>query len=133
MWPLSSRDATLGPSTTITLVVGWTGDHLLNPRLFLLGLPDSMFLNPAAFCLVVLLGLYLSLGHLNFLLGWVLTWVAAFVLPLVGSLALVQSAYCTPRTALVLMTTVQLLLSGLMWFLLDRSLRDRTFLQADTG
>jgi ABC-type transport system involved in cytochrome c biogenesis permease component len=115
------------------LLLGWTGDHILNPRLFQLGLPDSMFMNPAAFCLIVLLGLYLSLGQLNFLLGWTLTWVAAFVLPLVASLALVRSAYCTAGTALVLTTSLQLLLSALVWFLLDRTLRQRTFLQADTA
>ena len=112
-------------------MVGWTGDHILNPKLFRLGLPDSMFMNPAAFLLIVLLGLYLSLGRVNFLLGWTLTWVMAFVLPLVGGLVLVQSAYCAARTALALMTTLQLLFSVVMWFLLHRALNDRAFLQAE--
>jgi hypothetical protein len=60
------------------LIVGWTGEHALNPKVLGLRPPDPLFLNPATFCLIIVLGLYLSVGHLNFLLGWVLTWMVAF-------------------------------------------------------
>jgi hypothetical protein len=115
------------------LLVGCVGDRLLNPRFYGAGLLHWMLPNPVVFCSLMVVGLYLSLGRLNFLLGWVLTWVIAFVGPLLITLALVQGAGWAPAAAVALPSALQVILMALVLLLLHRSLKQRTFLTPEAN
>jgi len=69
-----------------------------------------------------MLGLYLLLGRLNFFLAWLLTWIVALVLPILGSIELHRFAGTDPQAAFGLAVTFQVGLGVLMWLLLLRKL-----------
>jgi hypothetical protein len=109
------------------LWVGWSGDRILNPRAYSNEFIAALFPHPAAFVLMVVLGLYLSLGRLNFFLAWALTWLIAVVAPILGSIGLRRFAGAEPRLAFALSLVFQLGLAALLWFLLHRSVAQREF------
>ena len=109
------------------LWVGWSGDRLLNPNTYRNEFIAALFPHPAAFILMVVLGLYFSLGRLNFFLAWALTWIIAVVVPILGNIGLGRFAGTEPRIAFGLSLTFQLGLAALMWFLLHRKVRQRAF------
>ena len=109
------------------LWVGWSGDRLLNPNTYRNEFIAALFPHPAAFILMVVLGLYFSLGRLNFFLAWALTWIIAVVVPILGSIGLGRFAGAEPRIAFGLSLTFQLGQAALMWFLLHRKVRQRAF------
>jgi hypothetical protein len=107
--------------------VGWTGERLLNPKLPSSDLMAAGFPNPLAFVSLVVVGLYLSLGRLNFFLAWFLTWMIAFVVPILGGVGLVRFADTEPLAAIGLPMIFQAGLATLMWLLLHRKVREREF------
>jgi ABC-type Na+ efflux pump permease subunit len=110
------------------LLVGWSGDRLLNPRLYQADVANLIFPNPIAFCTLVVTGLYLSLKRLNFLLGSALTWVTSFLVPVLMSLVLVRAAHWSTDSASVVVSAGQVPLVVFFWFLLHRNLTCRSFL-----
>ncbi len=113
------------------LVVGWTGHRLLHPKLYQVGPLHLLFLNPLIFSSVLVLGLFLSLGRVNFLLAWLITCVVAFVIPVVASIILMTSAIPHLFLAFVLPSAFHLVLGIAFWFLLRRNLRLRQFLERE--
>ena len=109
------------------LWVGWIGDRLLNPRFYRYDLIAAMWPNPMAFILMMVLGLYLSLGRLNFFLAWLLTWITAFVFPALARIGLGRLIGAGPLAASGLPLIFQVGLATLMWFLLHRKVRQREF------
>jgi ABC-type transport system involved in multi-copper enzyme maturation permease subunit len=109
------------------LWVGWTGDRLLNPRFYNSDLIAAIWPNPMVFVLMIVLGLYLSLGRLNFFLAWLLTWITAFVLPALARVGLGRIAGAGPLVASGLPLAFQVGLATLLWFLLHRKVRQREF------
>jgi hypothetical protein len=107
--------------------VGWTGERLLNPKLPSNDLMAAGIPNPLAFVLLMVFGLYLSLGRLNFFLAWLLTWMIAFVVPILGGIGLVRFADAKPLAAIGLPLIFQAGLATLMWRLLHRKVRERVF------
>ena len=105
--------------------VGWTGARLLNPKLPGNELIAAGFPNPLAFVSLTVFGLYLSLGRLNFFLAWLLTWVIAFVLPILGGIGLARFADAKPLAAIGLPLFFQAGLAALLWLLLHRKVRER--------
>jgi ABC-type transport system involved in multi-copper enzyme maturation permease subunit len=109
------------------LGVGWFGDRLLNPKFYSNGLMAVMFPNPLAFVSMMVLGLYLALGRLNFFVAWLTTWIGGFFLP--GLAAVGLSRFVDPRlpVALGLSSAFQIGLAALLWFLLYRKVHQREF------
>jgi ABC-type Na+ efflux pump permease subunit len=112
------------------LWAGWAGDRLLNPKLFHGDFIAAMAPNPLAFISLMMVGLYLSLGRLNFFLAWFLTWIVGFALPILGRIGLVRLAGAEPSVAVWFPLTFQLGLAVLMWLLLLARVRQREFLVA---
>ena len=115
------------PSVGI-LWFGWTGLRLLNSKIQNNEVMTAMFPNPVAFISLMVVGLYFSLSRLNFFLAWLLTWVAAFILPLLAIVAIGRLAGVTPPFAFGLPMAFQVVLAALAWLLLSRKIRRRTFL-----
>jgi ABC-type transport system involved in multi-copper enzyme maturation permease subunit len=109
------------------LWVGWSGDRLLNPTAYRNEFIGALFPHPAAFILLVVLGLYFSLGRLNFFLAWFLTWLIAVAVPILGRIGLARFAGVHPGNASGLAITLQLGLAALLWALLHRKVRQREF------
>jgi hypothetical protein len=109
------------------LWVGWSGDRLLNPNTYRNQFIASLFPHPGAFILMVVLGLYFSLGRLNFFLAWALTWIIAVVVPILTTIGLGRFAGAESPIAFGLSFSFQLGLAALMWFLLLRKVRQRQF------
>lgn len=109
------------------LWLGWVGERLLNPRMYGNGLMAALFPNPLAFVATMVLGLYLSLGRLNFFLAWFLTWIVGFVLPILAGIGLGRLLPAGPMVALGLPVVLQAGLAVAMWFLLHRKVHQREF------
>lgn len=140
--PLSARQLLAGrlwgifchyfPALAVLLVF-WIGDTLLASRRG--SVVNLLWPNPLAFGALMVIGVYLSLGRLNFFLAWLLTWLVGFVLPVF--LAVV--AWLDPRgyndtntPFFVLPAVIQALLAVAAWFLLYRNVRQRSFLKAES-
>jgi ABC-type transport system involved in multi-copper enzyme maturation permease subunit len=115
------------------LLVGWFGDLALNPRLYRASPTGLVSLNLLGFVCVSIVGLFLSLGRLNFLLAWLFTWVGAYLLPFVGSIVLLRLGQLTPSAAWAAQSALQVALSAACCFLLWRSLHLRTFVLPGFG
>jgi ABC-type Na+ efflux pump permease subunit len=115
------------------LLVGLKGDQLLNPKAYLHGPSALIFANPFGFIALMTVGVFLSLGRLNFFLAWLAAWVAVFVAPVLLAIILERSAGVSTRFAVVLISACDIALSALMWFQIQRSLRQRSFLRAKPG
>jgi len=76
---------------------------------------------------MTILGLYLSLGQLNFFLAWLLTWVMAFLIPIVATVVLFPSGELSRVTVFGLPLVFQAAIGLLAWFLLERKIRLRAF------
>lgn len=109
------------------VLVGVIGDRFLNPRAYSAGAFAAIFANPMEFVLAIVVGIYLSLGRLNFLLAWLLTWVTGFVLPTVVSVELGHVQGFRPAVVVGLISGLEGILALVIWFLLDRKIRRRTF------
>lgn len=118
------------PSLAV-LMICWNADRLLNPRAFERNSLAWVGPNPLAFLALTVLGLYLSLGRLNFLLAWALTWTLAFGIPAFASIELGQSQVLAPSSVILLTSIFQLALAVISWFLLVRTLERRGFLEVD--
>jgi len=118
------------PSLAVLLVC-WNADRLLNPKAFHHNSLAWVGPNPMAFLALMVLGLYLSLGRLNFLLAWVLTWMLAFGIPAFASVAIGQSRILSPSAIIALTSLFELALAMASWCLLVRSMEQRRFLQVD--
>jgi hypothetical protein len=116
----------------IALWFGWNSERLLNIRPANAQFMVVLFPNPLAFIAMMVLGLYLALGKLNFFLAWLLTWALAFVLPLWGTIAAQQFAGVSAMAALRLQLLFQVGLTAVMWFLLQRAMSRRAFVVAKT-
>ena len=116
------------------LWVGWIGDQLLNSKFYNNELVAAMVPNPVAFVAIMVVGLYLSLTRLNFFLAWLLTWIIAFVVPILGRIGLGRMAGAQAQAASALPLSFQIGLAVLLWVLLQRKVRHREFAvaQGDT-
>ena len=132
--PISARQLLLGrlwgifchyfPALAVLLVF-WIGDVLLASRGF--NVATLLWPNPVAFAALMLFGLWLSLGRLNFFLAWLLTWLVVFVLPPFLA-ALMPTLGFVPWAKLFFVSALlQALLGGLAWLLLQNNLRRRAF------
>jgi ABC-type transport system involved in cytochrome c biogenesis permease component len=110
----------------IVLAVCWTGSHYLDPKLYK-NLHDLPFANVLAFLSLLTVGLFLSLRRLNTLLAWVLTWLAAFLVPAFATAVLLNSGRLEPATAYLLQSVYHLALSATFLVLLHRNLSTRAF------
>jgi ABC-type transport system involved in multi-copper enzyme maturation permease subunit len=117
----------------VLLLAGLRGDQLLNPKAYLHTPATLIFANPLSFVAVMTLGVYLSLGRLNFFLAWPLAWVAAFGAPVLLASYLQPLATGPTRVAVVMISVFDIALSALMWVLIQRCLGRRSFLQANPG
>lgn len=106
------------------LVLGWHG----RGTQWALFWPD-----PAAFAAVMVVGVWLSLGRLNFFVAWLLTWLAAVLLPvaLVGILKPGDSDGWLVSGGFI--AVLQVALCGVAARLLYRSLIQRRFLERRPG
>jgi ABC-type transport system involved in multi-copper enzyme maturation permease subunit len=112
------------PAISVFLVLAW-GDYVLNQRAY----PTTNLVWPflLAFFSMTILGLYLSLGQLNFFLGWLLTWALAFLIPVVSTVVLFPSDKLSRLTVFGLPLGFQVAIALLAWFFLERKIRLRTF------
>jgi len=113
----------------LALLVYWQGIRLLNAHAYRSGLLSSLFPNPVAFGALMMVGLYLSLTRLNFFLGWLLTWVVAFVIPSFATIALGRYVRMETSLATTLPSILQVAMAVAVWFLLERTMRLRTFVR----
>ena len=72
-------------------------------------------------------GLYLSLGRMNFFLAWLLTWIIAFVGPVLARIVLGRLAGDDSMVAAGLPVASQIGLAAVMWVLSNRKMRQREF------
>lgn len=112
------------------LAVFWYADRILNERAFNANAFSFLFPNPASFLAVMALGLYLSLWRLNFLAGWLVTWILAFLLPAAAASTLGRSLGLSPKGIITLTSILQIVLALISWFLLQHNMRDRKFAAA---
>jgi len=112
------------PAVSVFLVLAW-GDHLLNQRAYPTTHLVWTFL--LAFFSMTIVGLYFSLGKLNFFLAWLLTWTLAFLLPIATTIALVRWDELPRITVFGLPLAFQIAIGLIAWFLLERKIRLRTF------
>src|SRR5262249_20302580 len=115
------------------LVVGWVGDRALNPRFHNAGPTGVLSLNLLAVGSVSVVGLFLSLARMIFLLAWLLTWVGAFLLPFVGNILLWRLGRLALSATWGAQSALQVGLGAAFWFLLWRNLRLRKFVRPDFG
>jgi hypothetical protein len=110
----------------MALAVCWIGNHYLNPKLYK-DLHDLPFANVLVFLSLLAVGLFLSLGRLNTLLAWVLTWLLAFVVPVFAAVALLDSGRVELIPACLLQSAYHIALSATFLVLLHRNLSTRAF------
>ena len=111
------------PAISVFLVLAW-GDRALNSRTF--PLSDWVWIFLTGLLAMVVVGLYLSLGRLNFFLAWLLTWILAFVLPFVAT-GLMSDNGLQWSTAVGVSLLFQSAIALITWVLLERKVRLRTF------
>jgi ABC-type transport system involved in cytochrome c biogenesis permease component len=109
------------------LLVGWEGDRLLNPKAYSGGLLTWLAPNPLTFVSMMVVGLQLSLGRLNFLQAWILTWAVAYLVPAIMTIGLGDLYGATRSAAIAIPSVFLVLIVGLTWTLLQRKFRLRTF------
>jgi ABC-type transport system involved in multi-copper enzyme maturation permease subunit len=112
------------PAVSVFLVLAW-GDYLLNPRAYPTTHLGGTFL--LSLFSMTIVGLYLSLGRLNFFLAWLLTWAIGFLVPLSATIALL-SRDDLPQAAVVGLPWVfQVAMASFALILLERNIRLRKF------
>ena len=111
------------------LAVCFFGDRVLNARGYHGDLWALLYPNPASFVAMMLVGLYLSLGRLNFLLAWAASWVLAFVLPASIAVSLGMLVQLETLQVVCVCSSLQLVVGGLCGLLLARALSVRAFLR----
>jgi hypothetical protein len=111
---------------------GWTGIRLLNPKLQANDIMSAMFPNPMTIMALMITGLYLSLVRVNFFLAWVLTWVAAFAFPVTAMIAWPSFAM-NQALAIGIALAFQAALAAVLWLLIQRQVRQRSFLLLHTS
>ena len=99
-------------------------------------LPDLcealVFPNPLAFAALMVVGLYLSLWRLNFLVVWLLAWVLAFLLPTLSFMVLNQFHNAPSPMSILLTSAYDVILAVVCWFLMRRNLAQRRFVNKDS-
>ena len=113
----------------LALLVYWYGTRLLNSYAYGSGLFFLLFPNPLAFGSLMVVGLYVSLTKVNMLLGWLVTWLVAFVAPSFATIALGRYARIEPTVAMIVSSALQCVLAAAVWFFLERNLRSRAFVR----
>ncbi len=111
----------------LALLVYWQGMWLLNANASRSGLFALLFPNPLAFGALMILGLYLSLTRLNFFLGWLVTWIVAFIIPSFATIALGQ--FFNREPPMLLPSFLYVVLGVVVWFLLEANVRTRAFVR----
>ncbi len=115
----------------LLLMVCWNGDRLLNHREF--STNPFVFLNPnpIAFFALMVMGLYLSLWRLNFLIAWLLTWALAFFLPALSTVVLRRFQGMNLTSSFLFASFFQICLTTACLFLLRRNLQQRKFISGE--
>jgi ABC-type Na+ efflux pump permease subunit len=109
------------------LVVCWNGDRLLNHHEFQANPLALVVPNPLAFVALMVVGLYLSLWRLNFLVVWLLAWTLAFFMPAFCAVTLGRFEVMHPIKIVALTSAFQVALAAACWFLLRRNMEQRRF------
>jgi ABC-type Na+ efflux pump permease subunit len=112
------------------LMVGWIGDRMLNPRSYQAGAGLLISPDPLTFAVVMVVGLWLALGQLNFFVAWLLTWSIAFLVP--GLVVVLVERFIPLPAGRIIQAAVQLVLAASALLLLYRNVRLRKFLRAQT-
>ena len=112
------------------LAFGWKGERMLDPRSYS-GPVDWLFLSPIPFACLGVLGLWLSLTRVPFLLALIITWLMAFLVPVVLSGAAMDSFGMSFPSAMILGSSFALAVAVVSFVLLRRSLVERSFLRAE--
>jgi ABC-type transport system involved in cytochrome c biogenesis permease component len=112
---------------------GWIGVRLLSAKLQANDIMTAMFPNPLTFLTLMIAGLYLSLGRVNFFLAWLITWVATFLVPVAATVALHQYTAAGERFIFGVPLVFQAGLAAVLWLLLYRDVRQRSFLLIHTA
>jgi hypothetical protein len=107
---------------------GWGGVQLLNPKFQANEIMIAMFPNPMIMVLLMITGLYFSLSRMNFFLAWGLTWVVGFVFPVIVMIALPGFGVVSKPDAFGIGLALQATLAAALWLLLQRKVRQRSFL-----
>ena len=113
------------------LTLCWNADRLLNEKSFLTNPYSVVIPNPLAFVALMVVGLYLSLWRLNFLVLWLLAWAAAFLAPAIAAVELRQFQGTNTITIILLTSAFQVTLAAACWFFLWRNVKQRRFLNAE--
>ncbi len=113
------------------LAVCWNADRLLNPKAFEANDFVLVFPNPVAFVALMVVGLYLSIWRLSFIVVWLLAWGLAFFMPAIVAIALRRSGMMHDMTIIVLTSAFQVALAAASWYLFCRDVEQRRFLNAE--
>jgi ABC-type transport system involved in multi-copper enzyme maturation permease subunit len=113
------------------LAVCWNGDRLLNHKEFYANPFALVIPNPLAFLALMVVGLYLSLWRLNFLVVWLLAWTLAFLIPAFSAVALGRFESMHPMKIVALTSAFQVALAAACWFLMRRDMEQRRFVNAE--
>lgn len=107
------------------VAVCFAGDRILNPRGYHGNLWALLYPNPVSFVAMMLTGLYLSLGRLNFVLAWAATWALAFAVPVSIVFSIGVFAELETLPVIYLCSALQLALAVACGLLLYRNLCSR--------
>lgn len=110
------------------LALCWNADRLLSPKAFGANALSIVLPNPMTFVGLMVLGLYLSLWRLNFLVSWMATWTLGFLLPTVIAIALSRSGNFRPGIVIAVTSVFQFFIALAGWVLLERNMRGRRFI-----
>jgi ABC-type Na+ efflux pump permease subunit len=117
----------------VLLMVCWNADRLLNHREFYANPFVFVNPNPFAFLALMVVGLYLSLWRLNFLLVWLLTWTLAFFLPAISTVVLGRFEGLGLITSAALVSSFQIALTAACWLLMRRNMVQRRFVSGEAS
>ncbi|MDB6109029.1 MAG: hypothetical protein JWR69_779 [Pedosphaera sp.] len=139
--PLSARQLILGrlfgicahfiPAATV-LIACWPASVTLNPREFATGQFAWIIPNPIAFLALIIVGLYVSLLPINFLIGWLITFTLAFLAPAICTVILTRHN-ANALLTLSITSGYQGFLAIIAWLLLHRNIQQRQFVTHTTN
>jgi hypothetical protein len=139
--PLSARRLVVGrlwgicshfiPALAV-LAFYWNADRLFNQNTFQDNPFRILFPNPVSFLALMVVGLYLSLWRVNFLIAWLLAWMLAFFIPASAGIMLCQITGLRTMTIVALTSAFQIALAVLCWTVLNHNIKERRFIRAPT-
>ncbi len=111
------------------LALGWFAARQLNFRSPADEISLLTFPSPITLLAVMIFGLWLSLRGTHLLVLWLVTWTFAFLVPVLGAIAVGRTMDWSPSASLLLVAIVQAAVATAGWFALLHNLRSRKFLE----